>query len=100
MRWLFFVLSALCFAVAFRTHSVGLAAIAMLLALGLLLAGVFAIASHRVQSRARDEVHILSPEELRRMREQAAQNRAAGTAGPALPQTPAGNADTDALPPR
>lgn len=99
MRWLFFVFSAACFVVAFRTHSVGLAAISMLLALGALLAGVFALASHRVQSRARDEVNILSPEELRRMREQAARNRAAGTAG-AGAAPPPDEADADALPPR
>lgn len=99
MRWLFFVFSAACFVVAFRTHSVGLAAIAMLLALGSLLAGVFALASHRVQARARDEVHILSPEELRRMREQAARNRAAGAPG-AVASPAADDGDADPLPPR
>lgn len=79
MRWLFFVLSVVCFAVAFKTHSLGLAALCLLLALLFLLSGVLALASHRIQAGARDEAHIASPEELRRLREQA-QARAAAAA--------------------
>jgi hypothetical protein len=89
MRWLFFLLSAVCFAVAFRTYSVGLAALCLLLALLLLVAGVLALASHRIQARARDEVHIASPEELRRLREQAAARAAQPAADAAEGQPPA-----------
>jgi len=71
MRWLFFLLSAVCFAVAFRTYSVGLAALCLLLALAFLLTGVLALASHRIQARSRDETAMLDPAELRRLREQA-----------------------------
>lgn len=88
MRWLFFLLSAVCFAVAFRTTSMGLALLCLLLAMGLLLAGVLALASHRIQSRARDEVVMLSPGELRRMREQAELRAAAPAAEPGEGQPP------------
>ena len=102
MRWLFFVFSAVCFLIAFRTYSVGLAALCLLLALGLLLAGVLAMASHRVQARARDEIHIVSPEELRRLREQAGQPRATAPGMTPMPPASAGDDDAQAppLPPR
>lgn len=87
MRWLFFVFAAACFFIAFRTQSMGLAALCLLLALGLMFAGVFALASHRIQSRARNEISIVSPEELRRLREEAERKRAAGSsASVALPR--------------
>lgn len=71
MRWLWIIASVLCFAVAFRTHSMGLAALCLLLALGFLLAGTLALASSRIESRARNASAMLGPDELRRIREQA-----------------------------
>lgn len=88
MRWLFFVLSLVCFAVAFRTFSVGLAALSLLLALGFLVAGVLALASHRIQARSRDEVQMLDPEEMRRLRAQA-EARATAPEPPEGPPPPA-----------
>lgn len=71
MRWLWIIASVLCFAVAFRTHSMGLAALCLLLALGFLLAGTLALASSRIESRAQNASALLGPDELRRIREQA-----------------------------
>ena len=68
MRWLWFVLSLLCFAVAFRTHSMGLAVLSLLAGLGLVLMGTVAVASGRIESRGRDATAMLSPEDLRLMR--------------------------------
>lgn len=84
MRWLFFVFSAIGFAIAFRTHSIGLAAFCLLLALGLLLAGVVALASHRIESRSRHEGQMLSAEEIRLLREQAERRRKAGAGAAAV----------------
>lgn len=80
MRWLWFVLSVLCFAVAFRTHSMGLAAVTLLAALGFLLAGTLALASSRIERRARDESALLGPDELRAIREQAERRKREGEA--------------------
>lgn len=104
MRWLYFVLSAICFAVPFRTTSLGLGWLFLGLALLFLLAGVFALASHRIQSRARDEVQILDPAELRRLREEAQRKRAepaaAAPGSPAPSSTPPLSTPPSATPPR
>jgi hypothetical protein len=70
MRWLWFVFSLACFAVAFRTHSMGLAALSLLVGLGLLLMGTLALASSRIESRSGDATAMMSPEDLRLLREQ------------------------------
>lgn len=70
MRWLWFLFSLACLAVAFRTHSMGLAALCLLGALGFLLVGTLALASSRIESRGRDESKMLDPAEMRRLREQ------------------------------
>jgi hypothetical protein len=69
MRWLWFALSIVCFAVAFRTHSVGLAVICLLAALGFVLAFTLALASSRIESRGRDASAMMGPDEVRQMRE-------------------------------
>lgn len=69
MRWLWFVLSVACFAVAFRTHSMGLAAVALLAALAFLLMFTLALASSRIEARGRDASELMGPEELLRLRE-------------------------------
>jgi hypothetical protein len=80
MPWLYFLLSAGCFAIAFRTHSLGLAAICLLLALGLLLAGALGLAAARIQSRSQSAAAMLGPEQaaLIRRRAQANANTADG----------------------
>jgi hypothetical protein len=75
MRWMWFVASAVCFAIAFRTHSMGLAVLTLLGALGFLLVGTLALASSRIESRTRDESAMLGPDEMRRMRDQIEQRK-------------------------
>ena len=102
MRWLWFVLSVLCFAVAFRTHSMGLAAVTLLAALGFLLMGTLALASSRIEASGRDATALMGPEEIARMREiqrrkqEAAQAGGAATAGVAA-TTVDRDADTDSV---
>ena len=96
MRWLWFVLSMLCFAVAFRTHSMGLAAIMLLAALGFLLMGTLAMAAGRVESRARDASALLGPDEVRRLAEIERKKREAAAAASAPPAATARDADDDA----
>jgi hypothetical protein len=84
MRWLWFVLSVALFAVAFRTHSMGLAALCLLLGLGFLLMGTLALASSRIESAGRDAAAMLAPDELRRMREEI-ERRKAAAGGEAVP---------------
>lgn len=84
MRWLWFVASVLCFAIAFRTHSVGLAALCLLIALATLLIGTLALVSSRIESRSRDASTMLGPDEMRRMREKLERERRDGDAGLAV----------------
>jgi hypothetical protein len=87
MPWLFFALSAACFAIAFRTYSLGVAALSLLLALGLLLAGALGLASARIQQRAQSGAAMLGPE-------QAAMIRRRGAAPPpAAPPPPPSDDD-------
>lgn len=87
MRWLWFVFALGSFAVAFRTHSMGLAVLCLLAALGFVLMGTLALASRRIESRGRDASTMLGSEDLRRMREQIERRKredegiAAGGAG-------------------
>lgn len=72
MPWLYFLLSAGCFTIAFRTHSLGLAAISLLFALGLLLAGALGLAAARIQSRSQSTAAMLGPEQAAMIRRRAA----------------------------
>ena len=85
MRWLWFVLSVLCFAVAFRTHSMGLAAITLLGALGFLLMGTLALASSRIMARGQDSSTLIGPEELLRLKEIERRKKEAAAAPAAAP---------------
>lgn len=69
--WLFFLLALAALAVAFKTTSVALLAVCLIIGLGLTLAGVVRLFAQRIESRSRDEGLMLDPEELRRLREQA-----------------------------
>ena len=94
MRWLWFVLSVVCFAVAFRTHSMGLAALMLLGALGFLLMFTLALASSRIESRGRDASEMMGPEELMRLREIERRKKEAAAAAIAAPVV-AGDVDND-----
>lgn len=83
MRWLWFVGSLVCFAVVFRTPSMGLAVLCLIGALAFLLIGVVALASARIDARSRDVTTLLGPDELRRVRE-AAQRRGDGGTVPLM----------------
>lgn len=76
MRWLWFVLSVLCFAVAFRTTSIGLAAVTLLGALGFLLMGTLALASSRLEAASQDASTLMGPDEVRRLAEIEQRRRA------------------------
>lgn len=71
LPWALYALALICFAVVFRTHSMGLAFLCLLIALGASLWATLMLASARIQSRARDESQLLGPDELRRIRERA-----------------------------
>lgn len=71
MHWLYLLLALAALAVAFKTTSVAVLAVALIAALGLMLAWVLGLLAQRVGSRTRDEGLMLDPAELRRLREQA-----------------------------
>ncbi len=86
MPWLMFALAVGCFTVAFRTHSMALAAITLIAALGLMLAGALALVSARIALSARGESEMMSAaemrliaESMRRKREQEAAGKSAST---------------------
>jgi hypothetical protein len=76
MHWLFMGLAALSFFVAFRTTSVAVLTLCLLGALGFLVLWLIGAYSARMGERQRSGDHLLSPEELRRLREQAEARRA------------------------
>lgn len=82
MPWVFLLLALAAFAVAFKTTSVALLALCLVVALGLLLAWALGLLAQRVGSRSRDESMLLDPQELRRLREQAESRRAEGLPAP------------------
>lgn len=83
MVWLFLLLAIAAFAVALKSTSIVLSVIALLAALGFLVAWVMGLLASRIGSQSRDEGMILDPQELRRLREQAeARRNSAGTSEP------------------
>ena len=91
MRWLWLAISIVSFAVAFRTHSMGLAALCLLVGLGGVLMFVLALASSRIESSGRDGSALMGPDEIRKMREVMERRKREG--GPA-PGGAAGGAVT------
>lgn len=81
MGWLLILMALGAFAVAFITTSMGVAVIALLASLLLLLAGVMKVLADRLGTRSRDEAMMIDPVELRRLREQAEARRNAEQAG-------------------
>lgn len=81
MRWLWFIFALGSFAVAFRTHSMGLAVICLLAALVFVLMGTLALAASRIESRGRHESTMLDPAEMQRMREQIERRKREGEGG-------------------
>ena len=85
MSWLFLLLAIAAFVIAFKTSSVALATLCLLVALGLLVAWVMGLLARRVGNSTRDDSLMLDPQELRRLREQAEARRAATSTAPAPP---------------
>jgi hypothetical protein len=82
MPWVYLLLALAAFAIAFKTTSLALAAVCLLVALALLVAWTLALLAQRVGSRSRDEAQLIDPQELRRLREQAEARRAQSTQEP------------------
>jgi hypothetical protein len=80
MSWLFLLLAALAFLVAFTTHSVVVLSISILVALGFSAAWLMGMMAQRMGDTARSETMIIDPQELRRLREQAEARRTQGAA--------------------
>ena len=82
MPWILLLLAVAFFVAPFLTTSVGLGVFCVVLALVFLLLGMMALISSRMQYNSRDNVQILSPEELRALRERAeVQRQAAAQSG-------------------
>lgn len=80
MPWVFLLLAMLVLAVAFKTASMALMVLCMLVALGLFVAGTLALLARRIDSRSQDASMMIDPVELHRLREQAQARRAAAQA--------------------
>lgn len=87
MSWLFLLLALAAFAVAFKTTSVALAVVCLLVALGLVVAWVMGLLAQRVGNSTRDDALMLDPQELRRLREEAEARRAADAAASEPPSS-------------
>jgi hypothetical protein len=80
--WALYGLSVICFAVVFRTHSVGLGALCLLVALVSMVWASLVLMQARIESRAQDPGSLLGPEELARIRARAEAERARQSAAP------------------
>ncbi|HLS83911.1 MAG TPA: hypothetical protein VK016_04530 [Arenimonas sp.] len=91
MYWIYLLLSVLCLGVAMsRGISAALSLLFLLGAFGFLLAWVVGWLQARIASRSGDVTSLLSPDELRRIREQAQARKSAGSDGnPSPPTDPA-----------
>ena len=82
LPWVFLLLAIAALAVAFKTTSIGLALLCLLVALVLLVAWFLGLAARRIDSRSRDQQQMIDPMELRRLREQAEARRQAADTVP------------------
>ena len=85
MPWLFLLLAFAALVVAFRTTSLLLMAICLLLALVLLLAWVMGWYGQRLSRQDRDGRPLIDPLELKRLREQAEARKRGESAPPPAP---------------
>lgn len=80
MPWVLFALAIGAIAIAFRTYSIGLAALCLLAALVLIIAGALKLAAARLSSVSRNETRMLDPKLVHSMREKAKKDGSAGVA--------------------
>ncbi len=80
MPWILLLLAILCFGVTFMSNiPFAVTLILLLLALVFLVGFILSFLAQRMESNRRDDSRIISPEELRMMREQAAARKAANS---------------------
>lgn len=78
MPWILLLVAVFCFALTFTTSMpFSLTVILILAALGFLSAAILSYLSSRLEGSRRDDSKMISPEELRMLREQAAARKAA-----------------------
>ena len=83
MHWLYLVVGTVMMVVAsLKVTPTWLMVLLVLGALGMFLAWMFGLMASRVGLGARDEVQLLSPDELRLLREQAEARKAVAAAPP------------------
>jgi hypothetical protein len=82
MHWLYLLASLVSLALAMVRSMPTIGVLFFLAcALGFMIAWILGWMSSRIASQTRDVGHIMSPDELRRLREQAEANRRARTSG-------------------
>jgi len=88
MPWLFFALALAAIIVAFKTFSIGIAAVCLLAALGLSIAGALNLASARISNQSQNPARMLDAKALEAIRKRAAADKAAA-------ETAKGTVETD-----
>ncbi|HRN62717.1 MAG TPA: hypothetical protein PLF73_09695, partial [Luteimonas sp.] len=73
-------------AIAFMASSMAVVVIGLVAALVLLVLWILGLLAQRIGSQSRDDVQMLDPRELQRMRELAEARRAAAAADESVPQ--------------
>jgi Zn-dependent protease with chaperone function len=86
MHWLYLLLG-MAFLLAASRAAGWLVVLLLLAALVAFVAWILGWVTSRISSGARNDAQIISPDELRRMREQAEARKHAGQASPTDPQT-------------
>lgn len=82
MHWIYLIASLACLGLAMLRSMPTIGVLVFVLgSLGFMVAWILGWMSSRISSRSRDVSHIMSPEELRRMREQAEARKAARSSG-------------------
>ena len=80
MPWILFAFAIACFTVAIYTHSMGLALLCLMAALGLMLAGALSIVSARIQRSSSNSGMQLNPAlERHRIKQSGQPTAAAGS---------------------
>ncbi len=80
MPWLFFALALGAILIAFKTFSIGVAAVCLLAALGLSIAGALNLASARISNQSQNPARMLDAKALEAIRKRAAADKAAAEA--------------------
>ncbi len=69
--WASYAVALLAFAVVFKTQSMGLAALCLLISLMAMIYGTLLLVSSRIAGQSRDASQLLGPDEIARLRAQA-----------------------------